>query len=186
MYQQEMFSNGTFKGAKFIANGCYGRVFNHPSDSSWVIKYAKVDGTLNYLKWCHSMQLAGKHMRGMPVIDVLTKLNTCDEEAGQYMVIMEKYSCAREFLEGYLSSRNDIGDFCADLDHPYIADLLYAYRDYCRNNFEGPYKGFNYFVNDLHKGNIMWCNRTMSFVITDPSSNDYLELRSDAFGLTVQ
>ena len=162
MYQHEMFSNGSLKGARYIANGCYGQVYEHPDyPNDWVIKYADKDGTLNYLEWCKAMQDAGKGMRGMPNVDVLVHL-----ENDRYMVIMSRYDNAE-----HLFSLRDVSAKCST-DYEYITELIAAFENYCSDNLSGV-SGWG-MVNDLHSGNVMWCNKTSSVIVTDPCANDYL------------
>lgn len=180
MFQSEMFSDGSFKGASYIANGCYGSVFSLPSDDNWVVKYARVDGTLNYLEWCKAMQLAGKGMRGMPEIDVLVHIEPeggigwAANNNGRYMVTMRRYSDARSKLEELdkgFEYRADVKDTCNRCGHEYIGELIDAFDAYCSEVFSR--RNSWSMVDDLHRGNIMWDADKNEFVITDPSCSDY-------------
>jgi hypothetical protein len=167
MYQQEMFSNGQFKKARFIAGGCFGRV--HDLGNGYVVKYADRDGTLNYLEWCYRLQQAGKGMVGMPTIDSIVLL-----EGDRYMVTMEHCGVT---LADYCEFE---GVFVERFNHEELSvahgvDVSGAYRLACAfsgymvDHFgaaDGRYKG------DLHGGNFMVKDDVV--YLTDPSGAPYL------------
>lgn len=184
MFQQEMFTDGSFKGAEYIAKGCYGSVYALPDDE-WVVKYAKADGTLNYLEWCKAMQMAGKGMKGMPEIDVLVHIepeNGYSSADGRYMVTMRRYSDARGLLAKLDEPFDDFADVketCVRCGHEYIAELIDAFDEYCQEVFVRRWS----MVDDLHRGNIMWDDRKNEFVVTDPSCSEYCTTNTVEFNL---
>ena len=176
MYQREMFSDGSFKGAKFINSGCFGAVYTHPEHDDWVIKYGMADGTLNYLEWCKAMQDAGKGMRGMPEIDILTHMGD-----SSYMVTMRRYEDARSKVDDLCSQYSEVRWLFSEHGHDYLGDLVGAFDEYCSNVLVSM-TGWS-MVNDLHRGNIMWNPRKSEFVITDPSCSDYCKNNTTEFNL---
>ena len=186
MFQQEMFTDGSFKGARYIANGCFGSVYALPDDE-WVVKYAKADGTLNYLEWCKAMQMAGKGMKGMPEIDVLVHIEPAvghRRADGRYMVTMRRYSDARGILNTLNESFTfyaDVKETCVKVGHEYIEELIDAFDEYCQEVFVR--RNGCSMVDDLHRGNIMWDDRKNEFVVTDPSCSDYCTTNTVDFRL---
>jgi hypothetical protein len=166
MYQQEMFSQGLFRDAKFLGAGTFGHV--HDIGNGWVVKYASVDGTLNYLEWCRHKQAIGEHMLGMPVIDSLVVFDTCT-----YMVTMRKYEKLRLGDFEYSTFRNYHDDHDYDLltdagfEHEHLVELFAAYSDYSFSSI-----GLERVNFDLHADNLMLDGNTV--IATDPCCGAYV------------
>jgi len=176
MFQREMFSDGSFKDAKYIASGCFGSVYTHPEHRDWVIKYGNADGTLNYLEWCKAMQAAGKGMKGMPEIDILTHMGF-----NGYMVTMRRYEDARMMVNKAIGEYSSVEELYSEHGHDYLGELVEAFDEYCSDVLVRV-TGWS-MVNDLHRANIMWDARKSEFVITDPSCSDYCRTNTVEFNL---
>jgi hypothetical protein len=161
MFQKEMFSDGSYKKAKYLSNGCFGVVHTLDDNPDWVVKYAACDGTLNYLEWCVAMQKAGRGMKGMPEIDVLVRI-----DENRYMVTMRRYSDACSIMSRYSS----VLGWAEENGHEYINELAEAFSAYGQEVLGSSWD----MVDDLHRGNIMLADDG-SLVITDPSASSYME-----------
>lgn len=167
MYRESMFKEGSFKGAVFLASGFCGSVYD--LGNGWVVKYAKQDGTLNYLEWCKAMQDAGRGMPGMPEIESIVHLSH-----SRYMVTMKKYTPANRAV----GNREAINWYCYGPLYgtpaiKHIDELLVAYTDYVRATFVETNEGIitNRAKGDLHFGNFMFDGDLL--ILTDPSASDY-------------
>lgn len=176
MYQQEMFAR-VIKTKRFLGDGAFGQV--HAICDEWVVKYSKKDGTLNYLEWCLWMQRAGKGMKGMPEVDTIVHL-----DGGQYMVTMRRY--ARTMSDSGLTySERDEKVFEAE----WYEELKDAYLAYHEDMLEDVAEDSQGFAkrdpwDDCHGGNVMFDERTDSWVVTDPCSGPY-RLQRSAFPATM-
>lgn len=200
MIQKELFARA-LGSTQHLSGGAFGQV--HAINDEWVVKYVRTkEGTLNWLEWCWMMQRAGMHMRGMPEIDIIIRTNG-DDEKGGYAVTMRRY-------KETLAQRNDHSgvEYMSAYDLPdkvrYIKELRWAYADYWANVlrgsrwFESAVAGLNpakrqeraaghHCWDDLHGGNVMWDERTETWIITDPACHDYIEAASvDVFPMYVE
>lgn len=125
----------------WVRNGCYSAVFEHPEDSTRVLKLfmnAAEDGCLwNWIKPIHDQNLSGLHL---PTVFAL------DNVLGTPVAVMPKYKqCTPDGTTG------------ADCVH----DARRTYHMYCEE-FGLPEEG-----EDIHGANIMFADNG-TFIITDP------------------
>ena len=122
-----------------------------------VLKVARaMDGTYWWLKYAHSLTLAGVSRPLVPVVYELVRVDYMGRRG--YVAIMEKYECARQYI-------GDLG-----LDSGNVAwwlggwqDARAAFDEWCVVCGITPVE-----FNDMHHGNVMLNGG--EWVITDPSS----------------
>ena len=133
--KQELESHG------WVRNGCYSAVFEHPEDSTKVLKLfmdAEADGCLwNWIKPIYDRNLSGLHM---PTVFAL------DNVLGTPVAVMPKYKTCTADGKG--------GDY-------YTGDARHNFYMYCEEF------GLEAEGDDLHGANIMFDDNGI-FIITDP------------------
>ena len=138
-----------------LGGGIFSDVFAMPDGK--VLKVARsMDGTYWWLKYAHSLTLAGIKRPMVPVVYELVPVDYRGRRG--YVAIMEKYECARQYVA-------DLG-----LDPDNAAQWLEGWEDahaafagWCRMCGIAPVP-----FNDMHEGNVMLDGD--EWVITDPSS----------------
>jgi hypothetical protein len=165
MYQEELFTR-TLKTQGTLGSGCFGTV--SIINDEWVVKYARKDGTLNYLEWCQMMQRAGRGMPGMPEVELIVHLPD-----NRYMVTMRRYSDTLKERLGCFAWGEERDKVVKER---WFLALRAAYLQHA-DEMLGPimprYKTARF--EDTHGENIMWDQRSGSWVLTDPCSCDYSE-----------
>lgn len=156
---------------ELISTGCYGSVYESKNNPNWVLKFGKNDGTREYLEWCLAMQKRGKAMRGMPEIDFLVSINT-----NGYLVGMRKYSLIAHKLSYFGWARND---------YSYSVHEKLGCPAYLVRLIKRIHKEFacEWFCDDVHYKNVMYCKRTNSVILTDPSCVEYHSQKTNPFTL---
>lgn len=141
-----------------IGCGLFSEVFAMPDGK--VMKVCRsIDGTYWWLKYAHTLTLAGVSRPMVPVVHELVRVDFMGSPG--YVAIMERYECARE----YIAERN-LGTYNVYewLDGWHAAKR--AFDAWCATVGVGEVA-----FNDLHHGNVMF-NDDGDWVITDPSSVD--------------
>lgn len=144
-----------------IGCGLFSEVFVMPDGK--VMKVCRsIDGTYWWLKYAHTLTLAGVSRPMVPVVHELVRVDFMGSPG--YVAIMERYECAREY----------IAELCLGaVDEDSVDRWLYGWRgarrafdEWCASVGVGKVP-----FNDLHSGNVM-LDSDDDWVIIDPSSVD--------------
>lgn len=140
-----------------IGGGLFSEVFAMPDGK--VMKVSRgMDGTYWWLKYAHTLTLAGVSLPLVPVVYELVRVDFMGSPG--YVAIMERYECAR----GYIADH--------DLDADSVDTWLDGWQD-AKDAFDAwcATVGVGYVpFNDMHHGNVMLNGD--EWVITDPSAVD--------------
>ena len=147
-----------------LGGGIFSDVFAMPDGK--VLKVARsMDGTYWWLKYAHSLTLAGIRRPLVPVVYELVQADYMGKRG--YVAIMEKYECARRYIQGL---GLDTGSVDRWLDGWQDAHADFA--EWCIVCGLAPVP-----FNDLHYANVML--NDAEWVITDPSSADGCDAMGD-------
>ncbi len=124
-----------------------------------VLKVARsMDGTYWWLKYAHSLTLAGIRRPMVPVVYELVQVDYMGRRG--YVAIMEKYECALQHIDDLgLGSQSRADKWLGGWQ-----DAHAAFAEWCVVCGVAPAE-----FNDLHHGNVM-LDSDDEWVITDPSS----------------
>lgn len=135
----------------YLARGSFGKVYHHGHDK--VYKEAHYDGTGVWLERCWAIQkrLGISHplCEGMPEVFDFKRISKY-----AYTVVMRKYTRIYD------------GDF---VDGKGYYDIP-AWDEWAVRIVGSVIGRHN--ANDLHRGNILWCERDKRWVVVDPSTAD--------------
>ena len=136
----------------YIAAGLYGEVYAHGDNR--VYKEAKADGTGVWLERCFAIQ---KRLgSGHPLCEYMPEVYAFQWSAdrSRYTAVMRRYTRIHSA---------DVVDGKTYSDIPQDDDaLIWAVEDVIGQGN----------ANDLHRGNILWCERDKRWVVVDPSISD--------------
>ena len=139
-----------------IGGGLFSEVFAMPDGK--VMKVCRsIDGTYWWLKYAHTLTLAGISRPMVPVVYELVRVSFMGSPG--YVAIMERYECARDYV-----AEHNLDDDSVDTWLHGCRSAKRAFDAWCDTVGVG-YVPFN----DMHHGNVMF-NADDDWVITDPSS----------------
>lgn len=138
-----------------IGGGLFSEVFVMPDGK--VLKVARsMDGTYWWLKYAHSLTLAGIRRPLVPVVYELVQVDY--RGCRGYVAIMEKYERASQYIEDLGLDPDNAGRWLNGWQ-----DARAAFAEWCVVCGITPVE-----FNDMHEGNVMLNGD--EWVITDPSS----------------
>ena len=138
-----------------IGGGLFSEVFAMTDGK--VLKVARsMDGTYWWLKYAHSLTLAGVVRPLVPVVYELVQVDYMGECG--YVAIMEKYDCARQYIADLGLEPDNVERWLDGWE-----DAHAAFAEWCVVCGITPVP-----FNDMHEGNVMLNDG--EWVITDPSS----------------
>lgn len=164
--QPELFERTTPKG-EFLGSGCYSRVWANDGHSTVTKLGRSLDGTFAWLYYCYESQRAGKNLKGMPQVYSLVR------KGSGYLVVMKQYETLLYAAYRELGSGFGYGSIDG-MEEGYMKDLavdwLAAAKRY--EPLWGSYGASCCYMNDAHRGNVMWDSENKHMVLTDPSCTD--------------
>jgi hypothetical protein len=142
-------AEGTGRGG-YMTQGSFGKVYNHGPDK--IYKEAYYDGTGVWLERCFAIQkrLGINHplCEGMPEIFEFKRTSR-----SRYTVVMRKYTRIYD---------------CHPIDGKTYSDVP-SWDEHYSGLVDAVLGGQH--ANDMHRGNILWCQRDKRWVVVDPSTS---------------
>lgn len=137
-----------------LGEGCYAKAYLQRDGT--VLKIAREgDGSMDYVEWCWlRMRKFGKgslEMHGLPEVEHFGRLGT------GWWAVMPRYVSVYALYPGNSSWTPGGGYVFGEAIKPVVALIE---------------KVLGRWVNDIHRGNVMWDPKRKQWVVTDPLSDD--------------
>lgn len=147
---ERVVAEGTGRG-EYMTSGAFGKVYNHGPNK--IYKEAHYDGTGVWLERCFAIQkrlgIGHPLCEGMPEIFAFKRINRW-----RYTVVMRKYTRIYD----------------CDIIDGKTYDAVPAWDQRLCDIVDAVLGGRH--SNDMHKGNILWCQRDKRWVVVDPSVSE--------------